>query len=174
VSVVLSALLLAVVCVLWVRSRLVRDYAFVWLRWPADSKGPRWIKLDGDSGAGQVEVAWRVWTGAERDQLRKRGGVAAVDAYHRSFAEVPGGYARSTPPTAWNALGFKWYSGPTHSSVCLPYWPAALLTAAVPGAWIGAGARRRRRVRAGRCAACGYDLRASPERCPECGRPSRS
>ena len=55
----------------------------------------------------------------------------------------------------------------------IPYWFLFLATALFP-AWRGvAGLRRfvvsRRRRRNGYCVACGYDLRASSGRCPECG-----
>jgi hypothetical protein len=54
--------------------------------------------------------------------------------------------------------------------VTAPAWFLFLVVAG-PGVLIGVRAwRRRQQRRAGLCAGCGYDLRATPERCPECGR----
>jgi hypothetical protein len=165
----LSLVLCVATMVLWVRSHLVRDYAWVWLPWPADASGKRYIKIDADSGGGQIEVSWRVWPAADREQVRQHDERAGASTYHDTFPDPPRRYARSIPPTPWNTIGFKWYSGPTHTSICLPYWLLVLLTAGPPVMWSAAWARRRRRVKQGRCPDCGYDLRATPDRCPECG-----
>jgi hypothetical protein len=53
--------------------------------------------------------------------------------------------------------------------VWLPYWLLAVAAAALPLGRLVARVRRSRRVRLNLCAACGYDLRATPGRCPECG-----
>lgn len=56
--------------------------------------------------------------------------------------------------------------------LAVPCWLAALLFGVLPGwrAFLWVERRRRlRRSREGRCDQCGYDLRATPDRCPECG-----
>ena len=55
------------------------------------------------------------------------------------------------------------------TAVVLPLWFLIGVTAAAPAwvLWRAAGRLRRRSPTA--CRSCGYDLRASPGRCPECG-----
>jgi hypothetical protein len=53
-----------------------------------------------------------------------------------------------------------------------PHWLAGGITTILPIVWIAQDVhnrRRLRRIRRGLCVACGYNLRASPDRCPECG-----
>jgi hypothetical protein len=50
--------------------------------------------------------------------------------------------------------------------VAAPYWLLVPLLATPAAAAL---LRRRRRHASGLCNACGYDLRATPGRCPECG-----
>jgi len=56
-------------------------------------------------------------------------------------------------------------------SVRVPLWPLVLLFGIVPMRRLSAWCRGRRDALQGHCRACGYDLRHSPHRCPECGRP---
>jgi hypothetical protein len=58
------------------------------------------------------------------------------------------------------------------SFVQIPFWAAIALASILPALWLVRRrrlTRRRRRADRGQCLACGYDLRQSPERCPECG-----
>jgi hypothetical protein len=89
------------------------------------------------------------------------------------------------PPAITNGFGFG--RGGTHGSethngktvqgywinaIAVPYWFLALLVAAPSAPAVRSILARRRaayRLKNQRCVACNYDLRASKERCPECG-----
>ena len=68
----------------------------------------------------------------------------------------------------WRHLWFAWGADRYgNGEIGAPYWAfcvAGIVTVTQRSY------RRRRRRRRGVCLACGYDLRATPNQCPECGR----
>jgi hypothetical protein len=71
-------------------------------------------------------------------------------------------------------VGFEFlHDGPGEWYVGVPYWALLIALAITPAVWMLTRRRLRTAARMNLCRSCGYDLRASPERCPECGTPAK-
>jgi hypothetical protein len=101
-----------------------------------------------------IPKKWVVWPdldlyGVVTGPRRKLPGLVWEDIHweHRGGAQQP-------PIDRWKLL--------------VSYWLIALLSTPLPALWAWRHYKSQR-FAAGLCQKCGYDLRASPERCPECG-----
>jgi hypothetical protein len=64
----------------------------------------------------------------------------------------------------YSRIGNSW-----HNVFSLSYPRVLLCAGSLPIAWMIHSLIRKRKQTLGLCKTCGYDLRASPDRCPECG-----
>jgi hypothetical protein len=140
-------------------------------------------RIEGYSELGE-RFGWRVYAGGGR--------VVAMWYFGDDrTVMVPRPYTRERLPLGYRAVldarqpgadidfgyaGFRFVrrrSGLSNWMVAAPYWFLCLVFACLP-AWRAVAERRRlvreRRQRRGLCPRCGYDLRATPGKCPECGQ----
>jgi hypothetical protein len=61
-----------------------------------------------------------------------------------------------------------WSSGAIHC-IRIGYWQALVACTIIPTCWCIVRSRNHVARMRGHCTTCGYDLRATPRRCPECG-----
>ena len=153
----LSLLLFVATAVAWARSSAVGDQ-WVWYGDPA--RPDCYSTLT--AADGRVRYAW--WDVSMFSGTNPAPGHTAGDGRGTLLnpIAVPGDPHYAAP-------GFRYDEYPTGWLVQLHFAVPTLAAVPLPALWLARHRRTRHRRRAGLCPACGYDLRASPDRCPECG-----
>ena len=167
----LSLLVLVAICSMWARSYWVGD-AMEWRRVTRDEREIySWYLLLG-SGRGGVGLSRDAEDyDAASATLRDIGSRWSFVEWRRGRPNYPQAVFHAGAGMPVPAFALRW-RGPLRRELIVPYWVIALIFALAPAFQLRRVLRersRRHRQAAGRCTACGYDLRATPERCPECG-----
>ena len=163
---------------LWVRSEFVED--------TLDLESVHW-----QADQAVYDRRWRMvgWVDGELYVLfgRSRESATAKDVEEQAYPEGTHlNYDRSTLRDfedavgdfnhhSWHGFYLQRFADPTSHGItaAAPAWFMMLLLLVAPAISVWTWTLRRQAKRDGCCDHCGYDLRASSERCPECGRPIR-
>jgi hypothetical protein len=79
-------------------------------------------------------------------------------------------------PGFWHSMGFGYLNSVSPNQAVrfwtVPYWPAVLILAILPGLWLRRAIRARLALQPYECPACRYNLTGNTSGvCPECGTP---
>lgn len=153
----LSAMLCVATVVLWVRSYSNTQY----IGWASANQFCGVLSMGGlvrleHASYGDGPMGW-----SYVHYPTPRGGL-----WDETRARDRGGGALRAAGFAWAAIDYNNDGKRMRRAVYLPHWAVAVLFLALPLLRIPI---RRSRRPAGSCVTCGYDLRATPDRCPECG-----
>lgn len=166
-----SLLLLVCVVVLWVRSYWVADQFLF-----RGTKNTGWIASD----RGTMLLFHRARVSGEDDGTwmfrQTRPGqfqvfLARSSIEYRWLQFRPADWRR-VPVSITSPPPLQTQSSATLTVALVANWVLCLFGAILPAYWLVRHRRARRRARLGLCPTCGYDLRGTPDRCPECGRPA--
>jgi hypothetical protein len=163
IALTISLLLLALVVTAWVRG-MTRDEEIGWVR---TDLGPQ---LDVAWDKSGVRFEYRFWP----ERVVKGDTVVLIPTgsrdqiYFRTYHGTSGFIWRTISPL-WNRAGFHAVEREIFSQLLVPFWFLVLLTLVHPLVSAVSFARRRLAYLPGMCKNCGYDLRMTPDRCPECG-----
>jgi hypothetical protein len=169
----MSLLTCAATVVLSVRS--INHCGWVW--WVGPS---RYVEVQDVDGVAGIMIArdhglWPRVSGTTRIYGWFRDGIPFPKGRDRASLSRPSfnrwGFGFHVVKTVGRPKGNWAIGGRTLWIAYVPYWFLATITAMPPLLFVVTLRRRARRRATGICAQCGYDLRASPDRCPECGTP---
>jgi hypothetical protein len=112
------------------------------------------------------------------EELRSETGLVSIETWHGIFGTTfdHWAYDNSAPGAFSQPAGvirFRYDHTSEGMSIYFPHWFVFAVLAILPTIWF-IQFRRRRRLKPGHCPHCNYDLRATPDRCPECGHVASS